>query len=180
MKIVLVPIGPVAPDLLQWCKEHLPGIFDSEVVIAKQMELPNGAYDPSRKQFLGDAVLDELHSADIQADRVAGLLDQDCYASGLNFIFGQASPGRKEAFVALPRLRQTFYGLKDNPELFRQRVLKEIIHELGHTWGLPHCSNPKCIMHFSNSLKDTDIKGPGFCEICLKRISTQQLDRRSY
>jgi len=27
--------------------------------------------------------------------------------------------------------------------------------------GLDHCPAPRCIMHFSNSLADTDAKGPG-------------------
>jgi len=36
-----------------------------------------------------------------------------------------------------------------------QRVIKEAVHELGHAFGLTHCENSKCVMHFSNSLQDT-------------------------
>ncbi len=104
------------------------------------------------------------------AERVLGLTDVDCYVPGLNFIFGQAASGGRQAFVALPRLRQSFYRLPENLALFRQRALKEAVHELGHTWGLSHCPDPRCVMHFSNSLHDTDVKGPGFCSQCRDRL----------
>jgi archaemetzincin len=70
------------------------------------------------------------------------------------------------AFVALPRLRPSFYGLPEDVDLFRQRALKEAVHELGHTWGLSHCSNVDCVMHFSNTLSETDAKAATFCERC--------------
>jgi archaemetzincin len=38
------------------------------------------------------------------------------------------------------------------------------MHEIGHTWGLPHCPDPYCVMHFSSSLNDTDIKEVQYCE----------------
>ncbi len=63
-----------------------------------------------------------------------------------------------------------FYGLPSNPQLFKERALKEAIHELGHLLGLGHCPNPACVMFFSNSLGDTDRKGPGLCPECRRRL----------
>jgi hypothetical protein len=37
--------------------------------------------------------------------------------------------------------------------------------------GLEHCSNPICVMHFSNSLHDTDLKGWQFCPACQARLN---------
>jgi archaemetzincin len=99
-------------------------------------------------------------------ERVIGLADVDCYTSGLNFIFGLATLGGPAAIVALPRLRQSFYGLPEDADLFRERALKEVVHELGHTWGLSHCPDSRCVMHFSNTLHDTDVKGARFCVRC--------------
>jgi archaemetzincin len=85
---------------------------------------------------------------------------------GLNFVFGQATVAGRDAFVALPRLRETSYGRPPNESLYRERVLKEVLHELGHTWGLGHCPDPRCVMYFSNMLADTDAKGLEFCPRC--------------
>jgi archaemetzincin len=104
------------------------------------------------------------------AGRVLGLTEADCYTPGLNFIFGQAALNGREAFVALPRLRSSFYGLAKDPDLFCRRALKECVHELGHTWGLRHCRDARCVMHFANSLLDTDAKGVAFCSRCQRRL----------
>jgi archaemetzincin len=37
---------------------------------------------------------------------------------------------------------------------FGQRLVKEAVHELGHAFGLNHCENIECVMHFSNSLQN--------------------------
>ena len=68
--------------------------------------------------------------------------------------------------IYLPRLRQEFYGLKQDESIFYERLVKEEVHELGHAFGLNHCENIKCIMHFSNSLSDTDIKTSRLCNVC--------------
>ena len=70
----------------------------------------------------------------------------------------------------MPRLRSSFYRLAEDADLFRQRALKECVHELGLTWGLRHCRDPRCVMHFSNSLLDTDAKGAAFCSRCRRRL----------
>jgi archaemetzincin len=114
-----------------------------------------------------------------EAERVLGLTDVDCYAPGLNFVFGQAATRAGPAFVALLRLRQAFYGLPADRTLFRERVLKEAIHELGHTWGLEHCEDPECVMRFSNRLRDTDFKSAGFCRRCQRLLRRKQAPLRS-
>jgi len=96
---------------------------------------------------------------------VLGILDVDLYTEGLNFIFGQADLSGRLALISIIRLRQEFYGLKPDEEIFRKRVIKEAVHELGHTLGLRHCHDSYCVMHFSNSLRDTDIKSENFCRI---------------
>jgi Peptidase family M54 len=72
-------------------------------------------------------------------------------AHELNFVFGIAQSRGRAAVISLCRL-----GLGADPPLRRERVLKEAVHELGHTLGLNHCPDAKCVMHFSNSLADTD------------------------
>lgn len=81
-------------------------------------------------------------------------------------VFGEAELGGYFAIISLARLRQSFYGLPEDKHLFLERTIKEAVHELGHTYGLSHCPDPECVMHFSNSLMDTDRKKPSFCSRC--------------
>nr|HID12285.1 hypothetical protein [Anaerolineae bacterium] len=165
--ILLVPIGPVRPDLLSGLIRPLSATFGLPCRVVASIPIPQAAYDRRRGQYLGQGMLAALARLDIPNDeRVLGVIDADCYAPGLNFIFGQARLHERDCFIALPRLRQSFYGLPDDENLFRQRVLKEAVHELGHTYGLGHCPNPHCVMHFSNSLHDTDVKDAEFCPRC--------------
>jgi archaemetzincin len=99
------------------------------------------------------------------------VVDVDIFAPGLNFVFGEADITGKKAIISLQRLRQEFYSLPKNEELFHERVLKEAVHELGHTYGLKHCPNPACVMHFSNSLHDTDLKNYNFCPACKAQLN---------
>jgi archaemetzincin len=166
-KLSLVPIGPVPDDLLNWLDDRLDDVLNVDTVVEEQIPLPEEGYNPGRNQYVGGAMFKALmRRSDPQADRTLGLTPKDCYASGLNFIFGQANMRTGLAFVALPRLRPSFYGLPPDRELFRERVLKECVHELGHTLGLTHCQNPRCVMHFSNRLQDTDVKDVDFCLRC--------------
>ncbi|MGC8542816.1 MAG: matrixin family metalloprotease, partial [Vulcanisaeta sp.] len=57
-------------------------------------------------------------------------------------------------------------------DLYHQRLLKEVLHELGHAFGLDHCSDPRCVMYFSNTIEDTDRKGPQYCPRCMARLRT--------
>ncbi|RMD53346.1 MAG: archemetzincin, partial [Nitrospirae bacterium] len=94
----------------------------------------------------------------------------DLYADGLNFVFGEADILRGVAIISLTRLHQSFYGLPEDRGLFIERALKEAVHELGHLYGLRHCPDPHCVMHFSNSLLDTDKKSYKFCAICRRKL----------
>jgi archaemetzincin len=164
--LVIVPINKLPNGLIPWLADQLIELFEFDVSKGEMTSPPENSYNPDRRQHNGSVLMEKLNRLPISKQQVLGLIDEDCYAPGLNFIFGQASLGGKEAFIALPRLRQSFYGLPDDLDLFRQRVLKEAIHELGHTWGLAHCPDDSCVMHFSNSLQDTDSKRNYFCSKC--------------
>ena len=165
--IALVPIGPTSSELLNGLLAPLGEVFGLPCQIADSIPIPPDAYDQRRGQYVGSRVLAALARLDIpNAERVLGVIDADCYTPGLNFIFGQANINGCNAFIALPRLRPSFYSQLEDDALFGERVLKEAAHELGHTYGLGHCPDPTCAMHFSNSLYDTDLKNARFCRHC--------------
>jgi len=170
-KIALVPVGEIDRETLRSIGEAVEKRFKRPCLIASPIALPSRAYNPHRGQYLSDFLLIQLRKVSVpEAERLLGVVDVDLYTRGLNFVFGQASLSGREAIISLTRLRQSFYGLPEERELFLERAIKEAVHELGHTYGLGHCPDPLCVMHFSNSLADTDVKKPDFCPRCLKLL----------
>ena len=171
MKISLKPIGNIDNDILEQLKERLNQTFGCPVEITPEADSLDQAYDPKREQCLASVLLTRFKTSDATKDeKVLGIVDADLYAPGLNFVFGQADTVEGAAIISLYRLRQEYYGLPPDEPLFLNRATKEAIHELGHTFGLEHCPDIRCIMHFSNSLADTDWKQAAFCSQCRPKL----------
>ena len=162
MKVALVPLGPLPPNVLEILRDGLAayGIVGE---VRREVGLPVAAYDARRRQYRAEPLLDVPPGG--RGDRVLAVTAEDIFAEGLNFVFGLADIGGTRAVISTFRLRSPDEGR------FRERVLKEGVHELGHTVGIGHCSDPACVMSFSNSLDEADAKGAAFCESCRSRLS---------
>jgi archaemetzincin len=169
VKITLKPLGDIADEIMEELRDRVGGIFHCPVEIETGFSDLAQAYDPERKQYFSSKLLASLEKEGGD-ERVVGVADVDLYVPRLYFVFGEADVGSGTAIVSLCRLRQEYYGLAPDEALFLERATKEIVHELGHTFGLGHCPNNKCVMHFSNSLADTDLKEAHFCNKCRPKI----------
>jgi archaemetzincin len=168
MKIILKPLGDVDALIIEELKQILLITFGCPIEIAPKIAITTKAYNPKRGQYLASELLNTLKTSGVAGDeKVLGIIDVDLYATGLNFVFGQAEPDSAVAIISLYRLRQE---LPPDYGLFLNRAAKEAIHELGHTFGLEHCPKIKCVMHFSNSLHDTDVKEMTFCSQCHPKL----------
>ncbi len=177
MKVIyLQPFGDVDYSTLHYLKEKLSSKFSLDFEVGNKGELLEEAYDLSRKQYISTVFLRKLRTL-LPEGTLKGLavLDVDLYVPKLNFVFGEAEVNGECAVISLFRLRPQYYGLSPDMGVFRKRALKEAIHELGHTFGLKHCKSPDCIMHFSNSIADTDRKREDFCPNCLKKLKKEEL-----
>ncbi len=164
--IELVPIGNIDRDILTYIVAIIEGKFTLPVKTGRALRTPPASFDPMRNQFNASMLLEELsRSISSNSIKALGVIDKDIFAKGLNYVFGQARLGGCCAVISLTRLRQG-NRRQGGKNLFRERIEKEAIHELGHTFGLSHCSNPRCVMFFSNDIADTDRKGADFCPEC--------------
>lgn len=173
-KIFLLPLGGIEDGFLESLKEGLTGIFSAGVEVLPSIPIPEGTLHPLRGQYHSGRILISLSrsfSINKGDQRVLGITEADLYAEGLNYIFGLADRKTGFSMISLARLRQGFYGLPPDEELFKNRILKESVHEIGHTYGLYHCQRNECVMRFSSSLKDTDCKEHSFCPDCLKKLT---------
>jgi archaemetzincin len=171
MSIVLVAVGEVDKKVIEMLKDDLGKVFNRQVFVVKGMPEPDYALNKKRNQYLSTAILGAIvgQKEYMDYEKILGIVDRDLYVPDLNFVFGEAS--HKAAVISLTRLRQEFYHLPEDRSLFHKRALTEAVHELGHTYGLGHCQNPRCVMFFSNSLMDTDRKGPEFCPRCKSNLT---------
>ncbi len=166
--VAIVPIGKIDPHILSRLYEEIKVVFHSECRLDEPLPLPETALVHSRNQYVAGAILERLGAG--SAEHILGVVDRDLFAPGLNFVFGQADLSNERAVIALPRLRNSFYGKEEDAALFLERTVKEAVHELGHTHGLPHCNDRRCVMTFSNSLPDTDFKNKTFCSQCVRKL----------
>src|SRR5579884_3529551 len=157
--IALVPFGAAPKALLEFLSEELAYRFGEEVQAVGPEPLPEGAFDPKRNQYRSSLFLRRQDEDRQEIERRIGIVDVDLYHPEFNFVFGEADPVDRVAVVSVARL----HAEAEEEARFRARALKEAVHEIGHTYHLDHCDNPKCVMHFSNTLDDVDRKSADFC-----------------
>jgi archaemetzincin len=174
MEIIIQPLIELDNDILNLLTDSISKEFsNSKLTINPILKFDIEDFiDKQRNQLRSsDLLLWILETFRPSEDiKILVICDIDAYSGNLNFVFGEAYRGGRVGAIYLPRLRQEFYGLKSDKLIFYDRIVKEAIHELGHAFGLLHCNNKICVMHFSNSLQDTDIKGRSFCSNCKNNL----------
>ena len=162
--ILLIALGPLPPGILDHLAPQISRLFHLQPSLHLPPLDPSPAYDAPRNQYLAATLLDVL--ARVPAHRVLGVTAVDLFNPILTFVFGEAHlPGRAAVF-SLHRLHEEFYGLPPDPELLLARAVKEMLHELGHTFGLTHCPDFSCVMSSVHSVEGVDRKSNGLCRRC--------------
>lgn len=170
-RIQVMPLGAVPPDQLAELSNGLAREFRVETEILPGEPDPGFAFNRTRQQYHSTEILAALVRKATPASRhLLGVTPVDLYIPILTFVFGEAQLQGNCALVSTHRLRQEFYGLPGDRGVFRERLLKEAIHELGHTLALAHCDNYECVMSASHGVEWIDLKGWHFCAECQNAI----------
>ncbi len=172
MKLVqLLPIGNVDDGLL---KDLRPAIEEILCVPCQVLPVrldPEFAFHGERQQYHSSEILQRMHSF-LSPDswRMLGVAAVDLYIPILTFVFGEAQMGGPCAVLSAHRLRQELYGFPPDRDLFRQRLIKEAVHELGHTLSLTHCEDYRCVMASSHAVEWIDLKESALCMTCRSTV----------
>ena len=127
---------------------------------------------PERGQYHATLLLAELlRHRPAGVGHIVGITEVDLFIPVLTFVFGQAQLGGPGAVVSVMRLHADFYGLPADEDLLLARTVKEVVHELGHGFGLVHCPDYSCVMSSSTYVEDVDLKAEGYCRDCLDLLS---------
>jgi len=174
--IVLIPIGTIKNNVAGFLSLSLPEILNASCRVLVEEITLEPFYSSDRKQYHSTEILRQLLPfANRQEDHILGIMDEDIYIPILTFVFGEAQLGGRCALMSGHRLHQEFYGLPEDESLYLHRCEKEAVHELGHTLGLKHCENFECVMRYSNSVADIDIKRNVFCPGCSRELGIPSL-----
>lgn len=167
----VVPLGNPSPDLVATVVRAVSATFRFKVEVAPPMELPAEAYYAPRKRWRAEKLLDALDAvAPERAWRVAAITEQpisttkdeiyDWGIAGLGSMGGKSSVFSSYIFKRFEKSdRRTYLRFMDNL----------VLHEVGHTLGLPHCPFERCIM--------ADAKGNA---VRAARVSINELCPRCY
>ncbi len=138
------------------------------------LPVPPESFEARRNQYYSTRILKEmLGEVPQDALKLLGVTDKDLCIPILTYVFGEAQVGGTAAVVSLARLRQEHYGLTPDRPLLLERLRKESLHELGHTFGLVHCPLRECVMYLSNTVVDVDTRGRDFCMGCQTVVASK-------
>jgi archaemetzincin len=90
-----------------------------------------------------------------------------------NYVFGEARFTERVGVYSFARYDPHFHGEPREPtaaHLILERSLKVMTHEIGHMFGVEHCTAYLCVMNGSNSLEETDRAPMHMCPVCLRKL----------
>ncbi len=180
-EIGLAALGKVPDRVMRRIGTQVEEVFDRTAVRLGEIGIPPEAFVEARNQHYSHLLLQAIAAKEWPerhggCDKVLGITTVDLATPVLTFVFGEAHLGGRFGVVSLARLDQEFYGLPANESLFLVRAVKEAVHELGHMYGLVHCTYERCVMFFSRNIRDVDDKGVDFCSWCWPILSAKMED----
>jgi archaemetzincin len=166
--LYIIPLHFSDQTLLRSLSSTLKELFKLEVIILENSFSLEPAKEPLRSQYNSTWILSQLlNLVPDESSKILGITSLDLYIPVLTFVFGEAQLEGKSAIISGYRLRDELYGLPRNFQKLKDRLEKEAVHELGHTFGLIHCREPQCVMHPCTYAEEIDFKSVNFCKKCL-------------
>ena len=170
--------GPMDQEVLDRVRRQVEGAFALPTRLTAVNGPPGETRDAKRGQHSSTRILRWiLTGIPRSAEKVLGITDVDLFIPVLTFVFGEAQVGGSAAVVSTARLRLTYDDRPAPHDLVEGRLVKECLHELGHTFGLVHCPEVACVMSRSNSVLDVDQKRAVLCRDCRQRLEDLMEER---
>jgi archaemetzincin len=163
--IAVLPFSGIDPALVTDLKAGLEKRLTAEVIILAQKPLPVSAFYQPRRRYIADKLLLFLKQHNDGADKIIGITGKDISTRKGSFvnwgIMGLGNCPGEACIISSFRAKSreiSYQRLAD-------RMILLALHELGHTWSLPHCLNTPCIMKDADGKMNLD-DGDSYCDRC--------------
>lgn len=155
-------------------KDSLVKRINANIVVEEEVSLPRKSFYGPRKRYLATSLLDFLSEKNTDHTRVIGVTNKDISipkknvlnwgVMGLGFCPGESSV--ISSFRVLPT--------SASKEQLNERMTVLALHELGHTFSLPHCPAESCIMRDAEGRMRLDYTKE-FCLKCQSLLAKNRL-----
>ncbi|HLF92531.1 MAG TPA: archaemetzincin [Planctomycetota bacterium] len=146
-------------------RRYAEAFFGVPARVCPTIPMFENGWVPQRGQFNSTMGIGQLaESVPPDALVYAGITDQDLFARGLHFVFGEGSLKNRCGLYSLARLET------DDEGLFLRRAVKLMSHEAGHILSIEHCTTYRCLMQGSNSLQESDRHPLSLCPLDLRKL----------
>jgi archaemetzincin len=178
--IGVLPLGDFNQNLITVIKAQITIFYDVKVVVLPMLALPQTSYLKSRDRYVADSLLDfillqqalkEKNNTPNHCDYIVGLTEKDICTSHNNSsswgVFGLGFMPGKACVISTLRLKKNA-----NYDLLTIRLIKVVLHELGHNFGLDHCKTPGCMMRDAEgTIKSVDNEKMDICKVCKGKLN---------
>jgi len=164
--ILVSPLGHIDEHLLPRLRTEIDRVFGLPTRVASLLQRLEFAYSTERRQYYSTSILQKLAAAltDNQI-KVLGICRVDLFIPILTHVYGEAQLNGRASLISTYRLNESLPNSGQHTA-YMDRVVKEGLHELGHTFNLKHCPDSACIMHYCRHIEDVDHKDANLCRYC--------------
>ena len=158
--IFILPLGKIDANAVDVINDSLQKRF-SKVTVLPREAFPMMAFNKHRNRYRADSLLKWMRKRVGKNETYVGITTEDISVTkGAIADFGVMGLGYQPGTSCIA----SSYRLKNKKAFF-----KLVIHELGHTTGLPHCPTKYCYMRDANG-SDITKSLVDFCGRCKKHL----------
>ncbi len=162
--ISIQPFSGITAEETNYVTAELQKVYPS-IQLNKPIDLPAMAYNPQRKRYRADSLINWLAAKTAKGHITIGLTSKD-----ISTTKGDIADWGVMGLAFCPGYSCVATTFRLSKKQKKDQLFKIAVHELGHTQGLPHCSVSTCFMRDAEGGNPTNAEKE-FCAACKKKLT---------